>query len=71
MKYPPVGERGAGLARAEGWGLALGEYYASANDEVQTFVMIEHRIAVDNIDEILAVPGVDGLMIGALTCPAA
>jgi 2-keto-3-deoxy-L-rhamnonate aldolase RhmA len=66
MKYPPVGERGAGLARAEAWGLAMGEYYTSANDEVQTFVMIEHRIAVENIDEILAVPGVDGLMIGAL-----
>jgi len=66
MKYPPLGERGAGLARAEAWGLSLGEYYASANDEVLTFVMIEHRMAVENIDEILAVPGIDGLMIGAL-----
>jgi 2-keto-3-deoxy-L-rhamnonate aldolase RhmA len=66
MKYPPVGERGAGLARAEAWGLAMGEYYATANDVIQTFVMLEHIVGVQNIDEILAVPGVDGVMIGAL-----
>jgi len=66
MKYPPVGERGAGLARAEGWGLSMGEYYASANDEVMTLVMIEHVEGVANIEEILAVPGIDGVMIGAL-----
>jgi 2-keto-3-deoxy-L-rhamnonate aldolase RhmA len=66
MKFPPVGERGAGLARAQGWGLGMGPYYASANDEVMTLLMIEHIDAVRNIDEIVAVPGVDGLMIGAL-----
>ena len=66
MKYPPLGERGAGLARAQAWGLAMGEYYASANDEILTLLMIEHIRGVENIDEILAVPGVDGVMIGAL-----
>jgi 2-keto-3-deoxy-L-rhamnonate aldolase RhmA len=66
MKFPPVGERGAGLARAQGWGLGMGAYYGSANDEVMTLLMIEHIDAVHNIEEICAVPGVDALMIGAL-----
>lgn len=66
MKYPPVGERGAGLARAQAYGLAMGEYYGSANSEVLTLLMIEHVDGVMNIAEILAVPGVDSVMIGAL-----
>ena len=66
MKYPPVGERGAGLARAQAYGLAMGEYYKSANSEVLTLLMIEHIDGVRNIAEILAVPGVDSVMIGAL-----
>lgn len=66
MKYPPLGERGAGLARAQAYGLAMGEYYQSANSEVMTILMIEHIRGVENIDEILAVPGVDSIMIGAL-----
>lgn len=66
MKYPPLGERGAGLARAQGYGLAMGEYYRSANSDVMTLMMIEHIKGVENIDEILAVPGVDGIMIGGL-----
>jgi 2-keto-3-deoxy-L-rhamnonate aldolase RhmA len=66
MKYPPLGERGAGLARAQAYGLGMGEYYQSANAEVMTLLMIEHIDGVENIDEILKVPGVDSIMIGAL-----
>lgn len=66
MKYPPVGERGAGLSRAQGYGLAMGDYLSTANDEVMTILMIEHIEAVKNINEILAVPGVDSIMVGAL-----
>ena len=66
MKYPPLGERGAGLGRAQCYGLQMGEYLQSANDEVQTLVMIEHIRAVENIEEILAVKGVDSVMVGAL-----
>lgn len=66
MKYPPLGERGAGLARAQAYGLAMGEYYQSANSEVMTLLMIEHIQGVENIEEILKVPGVDSIMIGAL-----
>ena len=66
MKYPPVGERGAGLSRAQAYGLHMGEYMATANEEVMTTLMIEHIKAVANIDEILAVEGVDSVIIGAL-----
>jgi 2-dehydro-3-deoxyglucarate aldolase/4-hydroxy-2-oxoheptanedioate aldolase len=66
MKYPPAGERGAGLGRAQCYGLHMGEYLQTANDEVQTLVMIEHVQAVENIEGILAVKGVDSVMVGAL-----
>ncbi|GEO81295.1 HpcH/HpaI aldolase family protein [Pararhodospirillum oryzae] len=66
IKYPPVGERGAGLARAQCYGLRMGEYLQSANEEVMTIVMIEHIDAVNNIESILAVPGIDSVMVGAL-----
>lgn len=66
MKYPPWGERGAGLARAQCYGLHMGEYMQTANDEVLTILMIEHIKAVENIDAILAVKGVDTVMVGAL-----
>lgn len=66
MKYPPWGERGAGLSRAQCYGLHMGEYMETANEEVTTILMVEHIEAVKNIDEILAVKGVDSVMVGAL-----
>lgn len=66
IKYPPLGERGAGLARAQCYGMQMGEYLKTANDEVVTILMIEHIDAVNNIDEILTVKGVDSVMVGAL-----
>lgn len=66
MKYPPWGERGAGLSRAQCYGLHMEEYMRTADREVLTILMIEHIEAVKNIDSILAVPGVDAVFIGAL-----
>jgi 2-keto-3-deoxy-L-rhamnonate aldolase RhmA len=66
IKYPPMGERGAGLGRAQCYGLHMAEYLQSANDEVMTIAMIEHVKAVENIESILAVPGIDSIMVGAL-----
>ncbi len=66
IKYPPLGERGAGLARAQAYGLTSGEYMATANDEVMTILMIEHIQAVENIEEILHVKEVDSIIVGAL-----
>lgn len=60
--YQPKGSRSHGPVRA---GVALGEGYASeANDQVACIPMIETVEAIENIDEILAVPGVNAIYIG-------
>lgn len=63
-KYPPQGTRGVGLARAQGYGVDLQPYVAGANDSSLVIVQIEHIDAVNNIEEILSVPGIDGTFIG-------
>ena len=63
-KYPPMGVRGFGYARANSWGADFNQYVASANDEISVIVMIESKKAVENIDAILEVKGVDGVFIG-------
>ncbi len=63
-KYPPIGVRGFGYARANNWGVDFDEYAKKANDDIPVVVMIESKAAVDNIDEILDVDGVDGVFIG-------
>lgn len=63
-KYPPLGVRGFAFCRANNWGQDFDEYASGVNDQVVVVVMIESKLAVDNIDEILAVEGVDGVFIG-------
>lgn len=63
-KYPPLGFRGVGLARAQGYGENFDEYVKQANDDSLLIVQIEHKDAVANIEEILSVPGIDGTFIG-------
>lgn len=64
VKYPPDGARGVGLYRAQGFGVKFEEYKSSINQESLVIVQIEHKEAVENIPEIVSVPGVDGVMIG-------
>jgi len=63
-KYPPLGERNVGIARAQGYGVDFDAYVQYANDWISTIVQIEHIQAVENIDAILSVPGLDALVIG-------
>lgn len=65
MLYAPQGVRGVGaaLARASGYG-AVGDYLASANDEVCLLLQVESRAGLAALDDILAVEGVDGVFIG-------
>jgi 2-dehydro-3-deoxyglucarate aldolase len=63
-KYPPVGSRGVGIVRAQGYGLGFQEYVAHANESTAVIVQIEHIAAVENIEDILAVPGVDAAFVG-------
>jgi 2-dehydro-3-deoxyglucarate aldolase len=63
-KYPPLGFRGVGLARAQGYGEHFDEYVKRANEDGLLVVQIEHIEAVRNIEEILSVPGIDATFIG-------
>jgi 4-hydroxy-2-oxoheptanedioate aldolase len=61
--YPPIGKRSNGPIRAAAYGVAS-SYQSTANDEVLVIPMIETREGIDNIDEILSVPGISGIYIG-------
>ena len=63
MRYPPVGLRSHGPIRAGAYGEA-GTYYKTANTDVICMPMIETEEAVNNIDAIVGVPGVDAVYIG-------
>ena len=63
-KYPPLGERSVGLGRAQGYGLRFTEYLPVANAQTAVVVQIEHRNAIPNVDQILAVPGIDAVFVG-------
>lgn len=63
-KYPPAGVRGFAFCRANGYGRDFEHYVRRANDDTMVVVMIESREAVENIEAIMAVPGVDGAFIG-------
>jgi 2-dehydro-3-deoxyglucarate aldolase/4-hydroxy-2-oxoheptanedioate aldolase len=63
-KYPPAGTRSVGIARAQGYGDRFQEYLASANDDIAVIIQIEHIDAVDHIESLVQVLGIDGLFIG-------
>ncbi len=60
-RYPPHGQRSYGPTRAA---VAYGGYGPAANDEVLAFAMIETQGGVDNLEDIAATPGLDGIYIG-------
>jgi len=63
-RYPPAGVRGvAGSTRASRYGFAA-DYFARANDEICVLVQIETWTALERLEEIASVPGVDGVFIG-------
>ncbi|MDQ0258244.1 HpcH/HpaI aldolase/citrate lyase family protein [Sinomonas atrocyanea] len=65
VRYPPHGVRGVGsaLARAARWN-RIPDYLARADETISLTVQIETGEAVANVEEILAVDGVDGIFIG-------
>ena len=71
VDYPPNGIRGvSGMTRATGFAGIKG-YHKSARDEIALIVQVETRNAVDAIEEICAVPGVDGVFVGPADLAAA
>jgi 4-hydroxy-2-oxoheptanedioate aldolase len=61
-RYPPEGIRSNGANRAMLYG--GGDYVQSANREMACIPMIETKQALENLDDILSVPGVDAIYIG-------
>lgn len=61
-RYPPVGNRSFGPSRGLLYGGA--DYVAQANETVMAIPMIETAEAVERIEEILDVPGVDMVYVG-------
>jgi 4-hydroxy-2-oxoheptanedioate aldolase len=63
-RYPPAGIRGvASVHRANRYGRVAG-YFERANDEICVLAQLETRAAVDALEAIAAVEGVDGIFIG-------
>ena len=64
-RYPPVGIRGYGPRRGAMYGSFEDDYYTRFSDEnLLLFLQIESLEGLDNLDEIAAVEGLDGLFVG-------
>jgi 2-keto-3-deoxy-L-rhamnonate aldolase RhmA len=63
-RYAPAGSRGVGLARAHRYGLRFQEYLDAANQRVAVIVQAEQSQAVENIESIVKVEGIDAVLIG-------
>jgi 4-hydroxy-2-oxoheptanedioate aldolase len=64
-KYPPIGQRSwGGYTMVQLAKTTPGEYLKNANRDTLVFAMIETREALDLVDEIAAIPGLDGLFVG-------
>ncbi len=64
MKYPPVGQRGYGVSRAQGYGGSFNEYTATWNDSSILIIIIETIDGINNIEELVSNTAVDGVLIG-------
>ena len=63
-RYPPQGKRGWGPLRASQYTVDNEDYFNRANDNILVFLLIETKEAVENLEAIGTVPGVDVLYIG-------
>lgn len=64
VRYPPAGQRGVGLARAQRWGNRFQDYLRWLLEESLVIVQIEHIDAVSKLEDILSVEGVDAFIVG-------
>lgn len=62
--YPPKGKRGVGLSRAQGYGDNFSQYLKWVEKELTIIGQIEHIDAINDLESISKVDGIDALMIG-------
>jgi len=63
-RYPPVGARGFGPLRASQYTKDYAGYARDANDNILVSVIIETKEAIENIEEIVKVAGLDAVFLG-------
>ncbi|MCF8062963.1 MAG: 2,4-dihydroxyhept-2-ene-1,7-dioic acid aldolase [Deltaproteobacteria bacterium] len=63
-RYAPRGTRGVGLGRAHGYGLRFRDYLEKANEGVSVVIQAEHALAVEQMEAIVRVDGVDAVLVG-------
>ena len=63
-KYPPAGKRGIGAWRASNYYMDEASYREKANSESAVILQIETRQALESVEEIAAIPGIDALYVG-------
>jgi 4-hydroxy-2-oxoheptanedioate aldolase len=61
-RYPPLGYRSLGPTRARVY--AGADYAQHANDTILALAMVETQQSLDNLEEILKTPGLDGVFVG-------
>ena len=64
VKYPPYGNRGVGLARAQSYGFGFDSYLNKTSKDIKLIVQIEHINAINELDAIIQTDGIDGTFIG-------
>lgn len=63
-RYPPLGRRGVAPRRASGYGRQTAEYMDRANELVTCCIQIETLEALEMLDTLLEVPGIDTILVG-------
>jgi 2-dehydro-3-deoxyglucarate aldolase len=63
-RYAPAGVRGMGGARAQRYGVGFQDYVERADRDILAIVQAEHIEAVENIEAIVRVPGIDAVFVG-------
>ena len=64
-RYPLAGMRGYGPRRASGYGQTEEDYFNRfAKEEILLFIQVETQEALDNLEAILSVEGIDGVFVG-------
>jgi 2-keto-3-deoxy-L-rhamnonate aldolase RhmA len=66
LRYPPMGERGmsGGKGNNDYEGAPMWDFTNHANENILAIMQIERKAAIDQIDDLLSVPGVDVALIG-------
>lgn len=64
VKYSPIGTRGVGLSRAQNYSRDFESYRKWNQENSIVIIQVEHYLAIENLEAIMSVEGVDGFIVG-------